>query len=104
MYFLSNKNILECYKKALKSRKYKQEVYLFNLNFEENILKIISDIQNKTYKHQPYRLLIINDNKKRYISSPSFRDHILHHLIYKICYPVLDKRIPDNSFATRLDK
>ena len=42
MDFLSNENLMLAYRKAKKSRKYKQEVYLWDLNFEENIIRLVS--------------------------------------------------------------
>jgi RNA-directed DNA polymerase len=104
MYFLSTNNLIRAYNNVLKRRKNKYEAYEFNLNIEYNLQKIIQDLKDRKYEHWKYRLLIIRDSKKRYISSPKFRDHILHHMVYNITYPVLDKRIVENSFATRIQK
>lgn len=104
MKFLSIENLLKSYKKAVKKRKEKTEVYIFNQEQEKNLKKILEDLRNRKYKHWKYRLLVLNDSKKRYIYSPQLRDHILHHMIYNVLYSVLDKKIPYNSFATRIGK
>jgi len=101
MKFLSTENLILAYKNALKSRKTKHEIYIFNQNLEKNLKNILSDLQNRIYTHWSYKYFSLCDSKKRYISSPIFRDHILHHMIYNICYDVLDKRMIYNSFATR---
>jgi len=92
---------LAAYKAARKSRKNKYEVYLFDQNREERIVKMHDDIKNRTYKHHPYKTLILHDSKKRNIASPVFEDHILHHVIYASIYEILDKKMVYASFACR---
>lgn len=101
MTIFTPRNILKAYKLARKSRKKKQEVFLFDWNFEINILWILNDLKNKKYKHQNYKEIIIVDTKKRYIFSPVFRDHIVHHLLYAQIYNILDPKMTHFSFACR---
>ena len=101
MEFLSNKNLMLAYKRAKKSRKDKQEVYIWDLNFEENILKLKRDLELWTYIHGEYKDIVLYDSKKRYISSPTFRDHLVHHMVHEIIYPVFDKKFIDTTYACR---
>ena len=101
MDFLSNENLMLAYRKAKKSRKYKQEVYLWDLNFEENIIKLKRDLELWTYIHSEYKEILLFDSKKRYISSPNFRDHIVHHMVHNIIYPVFDKKFINTTYACR---
>lgn len=94
-------NILNAYKKARKSRKDKQEVYMFDQNLERRLLDVIDDLKNRKYKHWKYREIVLYDSKKRYIFSPNFRDHILHHLVYAQTYDILDKKMTHYTFACR---
>ena len=94
-------NVLEAYKLARKSRKDKQEVYMFDQQIETRISEIIKDLKNRTYKHDEYKKIILHDSKKRYIYSPHFRDHILHHLVYKQIYEIIDKKMVYSTFACR---
>lgn len=93
--------IVRAYRKARKSRRKKQEVYLFDLNLEENLLKMVDEISSRKYVHQKYKKIILYDSKKRLIHSPVFRDHILHHFVYAQIYDVLDKKMVHSSFACR---
>lgn len=104
MEFLSKENLIHAYKNALQSRKNTYELVEFNKNLEYNLLSILHDLSMRKYQHGSYRYFSLSDSKKRYISSPTFRDHILHYMVYNICYPVLDKRMVYNSFATRKGK
>ena len=101
MTIFTAKNILKAYKLARKSRKKKQEVFLFDLNFEANILNMISDLKNRNYKHSEYKKIILVDSKKRYIYSPWFKDHIIHHLAYSQIYDILDSKMTHTTFACR---
>jgi len=93
--------ILEAYQNARKSRKDKYEVYLFDQNREQRLKDMFAEIQERKYIHSSYKELVLNDSKKRYISSPSFRDHILHHLVYSLVYDTLDRKMVHSSFACR---
>ena len=101
MEFLTYENILLSYKTARKSRKDKQEVYLFDLNMEENLIKMFNDLKNKNYIHSQYTKIILYDSKKRFIHSPNFRDHIFHHMLYRRLYQELDKKLIFSTFACR---
>jgi len=101
MTFLNNKNLMFAYKLARKARKNKQEVYLFEQQLEMRILDILSDLQNRIYKHSPYKEIVLVDSKKRYIYSPVFRDHIFHYLVYNQIYGILDSKMVYSSFACR---
>lgn len=96
--------ILRAYHEAIKSRIHTSEWCFFKRNEEENLLRMLSQLQNRTYCHEWYKRIVIKDSKKRYISSPTLQDHILHHMLYQELYPVLDKRMCHNTFATRRGK
>lgn len=101
MSFLNAKNLMIAYKKARKSRKEKQEVYLFEQQLEARLLKLLDDLKTKTYIHWDYKQIVLIDSKKRYIYSPVFRDHILHYMVYNEIYKVLDRRMVFSTFACR---
>jgi len=92
---------MSSYKLARKSRKNKSEVYIFDLKMEENLLKMLNDLKNRKYEHGKYTRIILHDSKKRYIHSPNFRDHILHHMMYRALYEKLDKKFIFPVFACR---
>lgn len=98
---LTIERLYQAYINARKSRKSKYEVYLFDQNREERILRIFDDIKNRRYKHSPYKELVLNDSKKRNISSPIFVDHIIHHFVYDCIYKELDNKMVYSTFACR---
>ncbi len=94
-------DLYNAYLKAKNSRKNKQEVYLFDQNREERLKNMFLELKSRKYKHSLYKKIIIFDSKKRLIYSPSFRDHIIHHLLYAKIYNLIDSSFLDCSFACR---
>jgi len=101
MTFLTVENMFLAYSKAKKSRKTKREVYEWDYNFELNMRNLKNDLLSKKYIHGEYKKIILTDSKKRYIHSPIFRDHILHHMIYEEIYKVFDKKLISQTYACR---
>ncbi|MDR1945039.1 MAG: hypothetical protein LBQ59_02945 [Candidatus Peribacteria bacterium] len=101
MTIFTAENILNAYKLARKSRKSKQEVYLFDRNLEIKLTDMLEDLKKRKYVHAKYKRFILYDSKKRYIYSPHFQDHILHHLAYAQIYNTLDTKMVHSSFACR---
>ena len=52
MYTFTASDILGAYKLARKSRKTKEEVFMFDQNREERLLHMLRDISNRSYKHR----------------------------------------------------
>ncbi len=77
--FSSQKEILNAYKLAIKTRKNKLQWVMFNKEIEKNLNDTLSQLKNRTYIHWNYKKIILNDGKKRYIFTPHIRDHLVHH-------------------------
>ena len=97
----NEKEILQAYKLAIKTRKNKLQWVMFNKEIEKNLNDTLNQLKNRTYIHWNYKKIILNDGKKRYIFTPHVRDHLVHHILYKNIYQILDSKIPHNSFASR---
>lgn len=94
-------DILLAYREARRSRKDTYEVYLFDQNRESRLMQMLDEVNTGRYIHGSYRELVLQDSKKRYIASPYFRDHIIHHLVYARLYPILDRKMVQTTFACR---
>ncbi|MDR2457405.1 MAG: hypothetical protein LBD41_02880 [Clostridiales Family XIII bacterium] len=101
MTIFTPKNILTAYCFARRSRRKKQEVYIFDRNLELNLLNMLKDLKERKYKHNDYKQIVLYDTKKRYIYSPYFQDHILHHMTYMQIYNILDNKMTHSTFACR---
>ncbi len=101
---ISVENLLISWQEFLRGKKKRHDVARFSLRFMDNILKLSSNLEDKTYRHGPYYAFKINDPKPRDIHKAKVRDRILHHAVYRILYPYFDKKFIYDSYSCRNDK
>jgi retron-type reverse transcriptase len=94
-------NVYRAYHDAAKGKRYHNEILNFRNNFEDNLLTIIQDLNEGTYKTLSLRQFYIREPKLRLISAPSFRDRIVHHSLVQIIEPLFERRFIDETFACR---
>jgi retron-type reverse transcriptase len=61
-------------------------------------------LKNKTYTNDSYIAFKVNDPKPRDIHKASVRDRVLHRAIYRILYPLFDKKFIFDSYSCRSGK
>lgn len=101
---ISVENLLGAWREFTKGKRSKQDVREFSMCLMDNILQLNEDLANYTYKHGGYKEFNISDPKPRNIHKASVRDRLLHHAIYRILYPFLDKTFIADSFSCRNNK
>lgn len=98
---ISLENLHEAWREFVSGKKYKIDVVEFQTNLSSNIYRLHSDLKNRTYVHGPYQAFSVNDPKPRNIHKASVRDRLLHHAIYRILYPYLDRKFIFDSYSCR---
>ena len=73
-------------------------------NLENEIIKLLYDLQNFKYKPQSYKYFNIYEPKERIISIAAFRDRVVHHAIVNILEPIYEPLFIFHSYATRKNK
>jgi len=101
---ISVDNLLPAWKEFLRGKRNKKDVQEFQLHLMDNVLSLHNDLKNKTYIHGGYHAFNISDPKPRNIHKASVRDRLLHHAIYRILYPVFDKKFIYDSYSCRTNK
>ena len=76
----------------------------FSLHLMDNVFELHRDLAKKTYQHGLYQPFKIRDPKPRDIHKASVRDRLLHHALYRVLYPSLDRKFIYDSYSCRLDK
>ena len=97
-------NLLEAWREFRRGKKSKADILQFEYNLMDNILRLHTDLKNKTYTHSSYEAFKISDPKPRDVHKASVRDRVLHHAIYKILYPLYDKTFISDSYSCRVNK
>lgn len=84
-------------------RKTRSQV-LFELNLEDNLSALYKELKTGTFKVGRYMCFIIDDPVKREVFAASFRDRVVHHLLYNYIQPVLDRKFICDSYSCRVGK
>jgi len=79
-------------------------LHTFFYNAEFEIGKLAEDIEEGCYKHGPYDSFIVCDNKKRTVHVASFRDRVLHRMLYDYLVAQYDKIFFYDVWSCREDK
>jgi len=101
---ISIENLLSAWEEFVVNKKKRTDMRIFAQNLFPNILALHNDLINLTYRHASYNKFNITDPKPRIIHKAIVRDRLLHHAIYRILYPILDKTFIFDSYSCRKEK
>lgn len=101
---VKTENLFEAWKEFVVGKISKRDVQNFFLNLSDNILSLKTDIVNEDYRHGGYEAFNISDPKPRNIHKASVRDRLIHHAIYRVIYPRIDKVFIADSYSCRTGK
>ena len=73
----------------------------FEMNLEENIIKLYNDLKSWNYKIWTSICFIAKYPKPREIFAANFRDRIVHHLVYNKIEPIFAKTFVYDSSASQ---
>lgn len=97
---IARENILDAIKKAEKGRKDKTAVNWFESKREPLIDKLISDLENRTYKTSKYTSFTVKEPKERLIYClPFYPDRILQHAILNVLKPVFMEKFTSDTYS-----
>ncbi len=83
----------------------KDKTYLeYSKNLHENMWKLHEDLLFMRYNPSAYTTFYVNDYKRRKITAPDFRDHIVHHAIHNLVEQIYDASFIYDSYACRKGK
>ena len=75
---VSFEKLLSAHKKARRGKREKKEVILFELNLENEILRIEDELKHGRYKHGKYKEFKIYEPKERIIMASKYSDRVVH--------------------------
>lgn len=91
-------------RRARKGKSGTRDVYLFELNLEDNLRQLAHDIWTGVYMPSRGIAFIIDKPVVREIFAAQFRDRIVHHFLYEMVYKWWDRRLINNSYSCREGK
>ena len=96
--------LFESYFLARKKKRKSFSQISFEVNFEKNIFDLYQEIISKKYIQESSNCFIINKPVKREIFAASFRDRVVHHFIFKILNPLIEKKLLYDVYSCRKGK
>lgn len=101
---LTYDKLLNAHFRASKLKNNKKEILQFNVDQETNIIKLIIELKNGTYKIGKYKTFIVHEPKERTIKCLPYRDRIVQQwYIYEFIKPYILPRLI-NSTCACIDK
>jgi len=101
---ISLPNLYKGFLDAKKSRNGSEECILFEQNLHENLWNLHIELLMGRYYPLECSVFFVEDYKRRKITAPRFRDHVLHHAIFNYLEQVYDSCFISDSFACRKNK
>ena len=100
-------NFQNLYRAYLDCRRHKRKTYhaaKFEIKFESELLKLEEELQNHTYELGRSICFVVEEPSLREVFAATFRDRVVHHLLYNFLEPVFEPKFIDQSYACRKNK
>lgn len=97
-------DIFEAYFKARKNKRNKKDQIEFEQNFESSLLKLYKQIVQREFEPENYTAFVNTKPVTREVFAPSFRDRVVHHLIYKYLSEIFEADFINDSYSCRVGK
>ncbi|MFA4991498.1 MAG: reverse transcriptase/maturase family protein [Candidatus Omnitrophota bacterium] len=100
----SFRNIDNAYLDCRKKKRNTINALKYEINAEENNVKLEQELKNRTYHPSRSLLFAVTKPKKREIFAADFRDRIVHHLIVRELEKIWEPIFIHDSYACRVGK
>ena len=97
-------DLFRAYKDARKHKRGRKYQLEFELNLEEELVKLRDEIVARCYTPGISTCFIITDPKKREVFAAGFRDRIVHHLYYNYTRELFERTFIADSYSCRKNK
>ena len=94
-------DLFKAYYEARKNKRNTLNQLDFEINLEENLIKLYEELINWTYKIWKSIYFIQQTPVKREIFAWNFRDRVVHHLIYNYISPIFEREFIYDSYSCR---
>lgn len=98
------KDLFKAYFDARRNKRNTFNALEFEINYERKIFDLYYDLKNNKYELSRSIAFIVNHPVKREVIAASFRDRIIHHLIFNYINPVFEASFINDSYSCRKGK
>lgn len=92
------------YLQARKNKRNTHNQLRFEMYQEQGLMQLAKTIYERKYAPRPCITFIIHKPVMREIFAADFTDRIVHHLLYRCLYPIIDRKLINDTYSCRLGK
>jgi retron-type reverse transcriptase len=100
----SFESLLLAFDLAKKGNRQKEYAIKFEFNLEQEIGRLVWELNSKRYRPSAYHHFIVSYPKMRAIAAPAFRDRVVQQSLVAKINPIFEKTFICDSYACRKDK
>jgi len=97
-------NLYAAWRKARRGKADRISVAAFGRDLEPELLRLVAELRDGSYRPGRYRLFTVYERKPRQIAAAPFRDRVVHHAIMNHLEPALDNSLIEDCYACRKGK
>lgn len=101
---ISLEDIFVAYYDCRRNKRNTASAIEFEINYEDNLIRLCDEINKRTYKPSPGIAFIVTKPKPREIFAANFRDRIIHHLLDLKLRPLIENVLVDTTCNNRIGK
>lgn len=101
---LSLAEVIEAYFDCRRLKRNTANALAFELDYEKECIELWQELNERRYEPQRSIVFVVNLPVKREIFAADFRDRVVHHLIARRIYPLLEKQFLIDSYSTQKGK
>lgn len=92
-------DIFNAYIDCRRSKRNSRSAIAYETRFEYRLSELLDEINSGEYKIQPSQVFVVEYPKPREVWAASFRDRIVHHLVYNDIGPYFEARFIEDTFS-----
>ena len=96
--------LYNCYIKCRKNKRNTLNQLKFEINAEQNLLRLQKELNNKSYKPARSICFVVDKPKLREIFAADFRDRIVHRVLVEYLEAIIEPKLIYDSYACRINK
>ncbi len=97
-------NLRLAFWKASRGKRYSKAVLKYQLNLDDNLEKLGSQISTGLVEVGDYHYFRIFEPKERQICASAFSEQVLHHAMMNVCHDIFERHLVHDTYATRKGK
>jgi len=92
------------YLQARKNKRNTHNQLRFEMYQEDGLMQLAKAIYARKYNPKPCIAFIIHKPVMREIFAADFTDRVVHHLLYRCLYPIIDRKLINDTYSCRVGK